>query len=102
MPLQHASTAVADVPNDGVIAPGDVLTIREALKNTGGSTLTGLSGTLTSSTPGVTVTQGASSYPDIVAGATIEHILSMTAGHEPRSYTREQHHAWLLRRRAAP
>lgn len=24
----------------------------------------------------------------------------LTAGHEPRSYTREQHHAWLLRRRA--
>lgn len=24
----------------------------------------------------------------------------LTAGHDPRSYTREQHHAWLLRRRA--
>src|SRR6266516_1157456 len=78
MPLQHASTAVADVPNDGVIAPGDVLTIREALKNTSGSTLTGLSGTLTSSTPGVPVTQGASSYPDIVAGDTQQNTTAFT------------------------
>lgn len=26
----------------------------------------------------------------------------LTAGHEPRSYTRAQHHAWRLRRRAQP
>lgn len=26
----------------------------------------------------------------------------LTAGHEPRAYTRERHNAWLLRRRAEP
>ena len=35
----------------------------------GGVTVTGVSATLTTSTPGVTVTQGASAYPDIAAGA---------------------------------
>ena len=35
LPLQHDQTTLADVPNDGVIAPGDVLTIARQLKNTG-------------------------------------------------------------------
>ena len=35
----------------------------------GGVTVTGVSATLTTSTPGVTVTQGASAYPDLAAGA---------------------------------
>ena len=35
----------------------------------GGVAVTGVSATLTTSTPGVTVTQGASAYPDIAAGA---------------------------------
>lgn len=69
LPLTHQSTAVSDTPNDGVLAPGDELAILETVHNGGVSTLTGLSATLTSSTPGVTVTQGTVSYPDIAAGA---------------------------------
>lgn len=67
--LTHQTTAIADVNNDGVVAPGDDLAILETVHNGGASTLTGLSATLTSSTPGVTVTQGTVSYPDIAAGA---------------------------------
>jgi subtilisin-like proprotein convertase family protein len=69
LPLTHQSTAVSDTPNDGVIAPGDELAILETLHNGGGATLTGLQATLTSSTPGVVVTQGTRSYPDLPAGA---------------------------------
>jgi subtilisin-like proprotein convertase family protein len=68
LPLTHQTTAVSDTPNDGVFAPGDDLAILETLHNTGGATLTGLQATLTSSTPGVVVTQGSRSYPDILAG----------------------------------
>src|SRR4051794_10316896 len=70
LPLQHHQTTVADVPNDGVVAPGDVLTIHEALKNTGPSTITGLQATLSSPPGGATVTAGSSTYPDIATGAT--------------------------------
>jgi PKD repeat protein/subtilisin-like proprotein convertase family protein len=67
--LTHQSTSVADTPNDGVLAPGDDLAIIETVHNGGVSPLTGLQATLSSSTPGVTVTQAARSYPDIAAGA---------------------------------
>jgi hypothetical protein len=66
--LTHQATVVADTPNDGVIAPGDELAIVETVHNGGATTLAGLQATLTSSTPGVTVTQGTRSYPDIGAG----------------------------------
>ena len=75
LPLQHASTTVADVPHDGVVGPGDVLTIRETVTNGGGSTITGLQGTLTSSTPGVTVDAGRLGL----------------SGHRRRRNTAEQH-----------
>jgi len=83
LPLQHASTTVADVPHDGVVAPGDVLTIRETLTNGGPSTITGLQGTLTSLTPGVTVDQGASAYPDIAAAGTQQNSTPFTVSLSP-------------------
>ena len=83
LPLQHASTTVADVPHDGVVGPGDVLTIRETVTNGGGSTITGLQGTLTSSTPGVTVDQGVSAYPDIAAAGTQQNSTPFTVSLSP-------------------
>lgn len=53
--LTHQATAIVDAPNDGVVAPGDDLAILETVHNGGASTLTGLSATLTSSTPGVII-----------------------------------------------
>jgi subtilisin-like proprotein convertase family protein len=68
LPLTLQGTAVADTPNDGVIAPGDALAITATVHNGGGATLTGLQATLSTSTPGVTVTDGSKNYPDIAAG----------------------------------
>jgi subtilisin-like proprotein convertase family protein len=71
LPLEHDTVSVTDSPNDGVVAGGDTLTITETVHNTdSSSTLTGLTATLDSSTPGVTVTQDTSAYPDIPADAT--------------------------------
>jgi YD repeat-containing protein len=83
LPLQHDQTTLADAPNDGVIAPGDTLTIREALENTGPSTAAGLQATLSSQTVGVTVSQGSSNYPDIAAGATEENATPFTVSVSP-------------------
>jgi subtilisin-like proprotein convertase family protein len=69
LPLQHASTGIADTPNDGVVAPGDALSISETVTNTGATPITGLQATLTSSTTGVQIVQGTASYPDLAAGA---------------------------------
>jgi subtilisin-like proprotein convertase family protein len=66
--LSHATTAVADTPNDGVIAPGDDLAITETVRNDGLTTLTGLQATLSSTTPGVVVTDATKSYPNIDPG----------------------------------
>jgi subtilisin-like proprotein convertase family protein len=67
--LAHQTLHVADNPNDGVVGPGDQLTITETVVNNG-APVTGLQATLTSSTPGVTVTQGSSSYPDLATADT--------------------------------
>jgi subtilisin-like proprotein convertase family protein len=66
--LSHTSTAVADAPNDGVIAPGDDLAITETVHNNGLATVTGLQATLSSTTPGVVVTDATKSYPNIDPG----------------------------------
>jgi subtilisin-like proprotein convertase family protein len=75
LPLTHQTTAVADTPNDGVLAPGDDLAIVETVHNGGASLLDGLQATLSSSTPGVTVTQATRSYPDIAPGADGANVL---------------------------
>ncbi len=58
---------VTDTPNDGVVGPGDQLTITLKVTNNG-TTAASPDGTLTSSTTGVTVTQGTSAYPGIAPG----------------------------------
>jgi subtilisin-like proprotein convertase family protein len=68
LPLSHQGTAVADTPNDGVIAPGDDLAIIETVHNGGVAPLTGLQATLSSSTPGVVVTDDTKGYPNIDPG----------------------------------
>jgi Subtilase family len=52
---------------DGQIEPGETATIDFPLKNTGVLNATGITATLTTSTPGVNITQGASAYPDLPA-----------------------------------
>ncbi len=52
---------------DGQIEPGESGKIDIQLKNTGVLGATGITATLTTSTPGVTITQGTSAYPDLPA-----------------------------------
>ena len=52
----------------GAIFPGGTGTLSVQLLNNGGAQATAVTGTLTSSTPGVTITTGVSAYPNIPAG----------------------------------
>jgi len=58
------STAVGG-DGDNFIEPGEGGSITVALTNIGGATALGVTGTLTTSTPGVTITSATSSYPNI-------------------------------------
>ena len=51
--------------SDGAIEPCESFSLSIQLTNVGGAAATGVSATLASSTPGVTVTSAASAYPDI-------------------------------------
>ncbi|MEA2458955.1 MAG: hypothetical protein QOC95_1927, partial [Thermoleophilaceae bacterium] len=72
--LVHSATGAADpAPGgdaDGVVEPGEGADVSETVSNAGGSAATGVSGTLQSLTPGLSVTSAGSSYPDIGAGLT--------------------------------
>jgi hypothetical protein len=70
--LQLNGVAINDSAgnNNGVINSNECVNLNVALKNNGCANATGISATLTTSTPGVTVTQGSSSYPNMVIDAT--------------------------------
>jgi len=71
--LQLNSVAINDATSgngNGVINSNECVNLNVALKNNGCANATGISATLTTSTPGVTVTQGNSSYPNLVIDAT--------------------------------
>ncbi len=57
-------TSVAS-DGDGAIEPCEAFSLSIQLTNVGGAAATGVSATLASSTPGVTITTGASNYPNI-------------------------------------
>src|SRR3954452_3316095 len=65
--IHHDSTAVSEVGGgDGIISPGDSLAITETVRSSEpGADLTGIAGTLTTSTPNVTVPQPSASYPSL-------------------------------------
>ena len=50
---------------NGIINSNECVNLNIALKNNGCANATGISATLTTSTPGVTITQGSSNYPDM-------------------------------------
>jgi len=56
--------------DNGVINSNECVNLNVALKNNGCANATGISATLTTTTPGVTVIQGSSSYPDLAIDAT--------------------------------
>jgi hypothetical protein len=67
--LVHDLTTLFDSNSNGHIDPGEDFGIDERIRNAGNAGATGISGVLTSATPGITITTGSSAYPDIPAGA---------------------------------
>jgi hypothetical protein len=54
---------------NGYLDPGEDIAIHPTLKNIGSQTAAGISATLSTMTPGITVTGATATYPDLVAGA---------------------------------
>ncbi|HXQ73950.1 MAG TPA: S8 family serine peptidase [Pyrinomonadaceae bacterium] len=69
--LQSTSITALENPGNGngVLDAGENATMSVVLRNDGVNSATAISATLTSSTPGVTITQGTSAYPDLAVGA---------------------------------
>jgi subtilisin-like proprotein convertase family protein len=67
--LQFASATVAGGNGNGVVDPGECNDLTVGVRNAGSSTATGVSGVLSTSTPGVTISQPSSAYPDVPASA---------------------------------
>ena len=69
--LQATNITALENPGNGngVLDAGENATMSVVLRNDGVASATAISATLTSSTPGVTITQGTSVYPDLAVGA---------------------------------
>ncbi|HQQ47290.1 MAG TPA: choice-of-anchor J domain-containing protein, partial [Acidobacteriota bacterium] len=63
--LNDVCTGMGSGGNDGVVDPGEEITLRVTLYNDGNANQTGITGTLTTSTAGVTVNDGTATFPDI-------------------------------------
>jgi hypothetical protein len=71
--LQENGVAINDATSgngNGVINRNECVNLNVALKNNGCANATGISATLTTTTPDVTVTQDSSSYPNLAIDAT--------------------------------
>jgi uncharacterized repeat protein (TIGR01451 family) len=66
-----------------VIDPGETISLTVTLKNTGPDTAVQVSGILTTSTAGITVTNNASSYPNILPGNTANNSQPFTFSVSP-------------------
>ncbi len=67
--LRFGFTEVKDLGNgNGAVEPGEAAHVNFSLSNGTQSASSGVTGTLTSATPGVTVTKGSASWPDIAPG----------------------------------
>lgn len=67
--LGLAAFAIVGEPSgNGAADPGETVSVRVTLNNTGLSDATGVSAVLSSATPGVSVTQASAAFPDLVAG----------------------------------
>ncbi|MEO8675188.1 MAG: S8 family serine peptidase, partial [Casimicrobiaceae bacterium] len=67
--LDAGTITVTRTPAPGPILPGDSATVIVQLMNNGAATATGISATLTTSTPCITIGTATSAYPDIAIGA---------------------------------
>ncbi|MEP6953339.1 MAG: PKD domain-containing protein [Solirubrobacteraceae bacterium] len=67
--LTHAGVQATGPGGRSLIAPGDTISILESVRNDGSTTVSGLSGTLSSNTAGVTVPSSGSTFPSLAPGA---------------------------------
>ena len=73
--LAFDESPAAGGDGDGALEPGESFRLTQALHNAGTAAATGVSSTLTApAAGGVTLTQAASGYPDIAAGATAQNV----------------------------
>jgi len=63
-------TGMGNGDGNGIVDPGEDITLQVAIKNDGNANQTGISGTLTTSTSGITITDGSASFPDLATNAT--------------------------------
>jgi hypothetical protein len=68
--LEENGVTIDDANGNGVINRNECVNLFVELKNNGCANATGVSATLTTTTPGVTVVQGNSNYPNMVIDAT--------------------------------
>ena len=64
----RATESVGD--GDGILDPGETINLSVTLKNTGPITATGVSAILSTSTPGINITNSSATFPAIASGAT--------------------------------
>src|SRR4051812_24571319 len=71
VPVDHVSFTATDTGPDAdtIIGPGDVVDLYETLRGGAAGTLHNLDGTLTSQTPGATVTLNFNRFADLGVGA---------------------------------
>ncbi len=67
--LEASDVTLTSAGSNGAPDPGETVSFKIEVHNAGTLGATAVSGTLTSPTPGVTVVQGASAYPNLPAGA---------------------------------
>jgi hypothetical protein len=91
-PLHTAAVTFTESGGDGNIDPGDQVHLKITLTNYDtnplhAGTVAAVSGTLLTNTPGVSITQAASAYPDLSPGAsatnTTDFILQLASGFVP-------------------
>ncbi len=69
--------------NDGFLVAGEVATLAIPLQNIGRTAVTGISATLTAITAGVSITNGSSTYADVLSGATTSNSLPFVVSLAP-------------------
>jgi subtilisin-like proprotein convertase family protein len=81
--LEELDIALTQAGGNGAPDPGETVSFKLGVRNGGTLGATAVSATLTSGTPGVTVIQGASAYPDLPGGATGQNTTDFTLALAP-------------------
>ena len=89
--------------NNGIVNRAECVKVNLGVKNNGCAKETGISATLTTTTPGVTVVDGNSTYPDMVIDASgtnatpfkISVSNSFSLRHTDRAFTQSHLRGWI-------